>query len=69
MKNKTTIDKGHEAYSPYRSKCAICKHFDIDNYNCSAYPDVIPDRFLSGNKVHTTIQLDQEGTDTFTPLS
>jgi hypothetical protein len=69
MKNSITIDKGHEAYSPYRSKCSNCKHFDSVQLSCPAYPNTIPDHFLSGLKDHLTIQQDQKGTDIFTPVS
>jgi hypothetical protein len=64
-----TIDRGHEVYSPYCSKCAECHHFNMNEYTCEAYPDIIPDRFLSGDKVHLSVQEDQEGTTVFTPSS
>lgn len=61
-----TIDKGHEAYSPYRSKCSDCKYFNLSGLNCNAFPNVIPNMFLSGEKTHDTIIDGQTGTYTFT---
>lgn len=66
---KTTIDQGFEAFSPYRSKCAECKHFDKINFNCVAFPEVIPERFLSGSEVHDKVTKDQTGDAVFTPES
>ncbi len=59
------IDKGFEHYRPYTSKCGVCKHFDSVKLSCEAYPEGIPKRFLSGEKVHLTVQRDQTGTKVF----
>lgn len=64
-----TLDKGHEAYSPYRSKCALCQHFDRIELKCPAFPEGIPERFLTGESVHDSIASDQEGTIIFIPIS
>ena len=69
MKESITIDKGHESYSPYRSKCALCQHFDSVEMKCQAFPEGIPERFLSGENVHDSIARDQVGPIIFTAIS
>lgn len=63
------IDKGFDDYRPYTSKCGICEHFDSVTLTCKAYPEVIPKRFLSGEKVHLTVQRDQTGNTVLTKKS
>lgn len=65
---KTTIDNGFEVYSPYRSKCSQCKHFNVVELKCKAF-ETIPDNFLSGDKVHDKIIEGQIGDYVFTPVS
>lgn len=67
--SKTTIDKGFEIYSPYKSKCGNCKHFNLADLNCKAFNDVIPDKFLSGEETHSKVVEGQSGTYIFTPSS
>lgn len=64
-----TIDNGHESYSPNRSKCALSQHFDSVEMKCPAFPEGIPERFLSGKRVHGSIERNQVGTIIFTPSS
>lgn len=62
-----TIDGNKfEVYSPYKSKCSDCKHFDLSIFSCKAFPEGIPDRFLSGDEVHDTPTDNQVGSIVFT---
>jgi hypothetical protein len=57
-----TIDGyGFEDYSPYRSKCAECVHFDPINNICKAFPGGIPAPYLQGDEVHDKIVPGQVG--------
>jgi len=60
------IDKGFEVFSPYKSKCSQCKHFLFAKLTCSAFPDGIPEKFLSGEKVHIKLEIGQSGSEIFT---
>lgn len=51
----------------YRSKCSFCKHFDWDTCTCKAYPTYIPDAYMEGDKIHETVQKDQEGDFVYEP--
>ena len=64
-----TIYSGFESFSPYKSKCVECKHFNNTNFNCVAFPEVIPDRFLSGDAVHDSVVEGQQGKIIVTPVS
>jgi hypothetical protein len=62
MSKKIEIDgKGFDAYSPYRSKCAKCLHFNFSELNCKAFPNGIPEIFLSGKEVHSKVEKNQVG--------
>lgn len=59
--SKAIIDgKGFDVYSPYRSKCASCIHFNCIEYTCKAFPKGIPERFLSGKAIHNTVVRGQD---------
>lgn len=66
---KKIIDKGHEEYSPYRSKCAKCRHFYVMSLTCNAFPDGIPEMFLSGTDIHNKIVNGQKSKEIFNPIS
>lgn len=51
----------------YRSKCSLCKHFDWGKCTCKAYPTYIPDAYVEGDKIHDTVQKDQEGDFVYEP--
>jgi len=53
--------KGFNAYSPYRSGCTRCKHFDSLGFICPAFPNAIPDGLLSGKAIHNTVVKGQDG--------
>lgn len=53
--------KGFYGYSPYRSGCARCKHFNSFEFICAAFPIAIPDDFLSGKAIHDTTVKGQAG--------
>ena len=44
------LDDRHQLHAIYSSKCTNCKHFEDWDYFCSAFPDGIPDEYLSGEK-------------------
>ena len=60
------LEDKHEEYPPYSSKCWFCIHFR--NYECAAFPDGIPDEYLSNKAVHTNIDSNQIGDAVFTEL-
>ena len=64
----TTIDDRHELLNIYKSKCCRCKFFQEWDFFCLAFPDGIPDEYLSGEKVHDKIDKDQVGDTMFTEL-
>ena len=53
--------KGFYVYSPYRSGCARCIHFNSFEFICPAFPKAIPDNFLSVRAIHNTIVRGQAG--------
>ena len=53
--------KGFEVYSPYRSNCAKCVHFNLFEYTCAAFPKGIPEPFLSGKDFHINVVKGQAG--------
>lgn len=61
MKTNELDGKGFDAYSPYKSKCAGCIHFVRLEYACKAFPDGIPDKFLSGKETHNKVVDGQVG--------
>lgn len=69
MKNQNQLDsKGFETYNPYASACSLCTHFCSVELNCSAFPNVVPDKFLSGERIHDTVESDQVGNIVFTQI-
>jgi hypothetical protein len=60
------IDDRHEIFNIYKSKCGMCKHFQEWDYFCAAFPDGIPDEYLSADKVHDKIDKGQVGDTVFT---
>ncbi|MGL5958901.1 MAG: hypothetical protein ACRCZZ_10015 [Phocaeicola sp.] len=67
MEDFYTLDGRSEQYPPYSSKCWFCQHFG--DYDCAAFPNGIPDKFLSGEQIHTQIDDKQEGDFVFTKSS
>ncbi len=68
-KDSITIDgDGFTHYSPYKSKCADCKHFVLLDYNCEAFPDGIPTHYLDGSQIHDKVHPGQIGTTVFTSI-
>ena len=57
---------GFDVFNPYKSKCSQCKYFSLATYSCPAFPDVIPDKFLSGDSEHASIDPSQKGELVFT---
>lgn len=51
------------------SKCVNCKHFKEWDFFCEAFPNGIPDEYLSGEKEHTTKDSRQVGNTVFTELT
>lgn len=45
-------------------KCALCG-YRVKTSKCLAYPKGIPERYMEGEKVHDTVQKDQQGTFTY----
>lgn len=50
-----------DRYMPFRSSCTGCKHFDIMNLKCPAYPNGIPTNLLTGDENHLKVRKDQVG--------
>jgi hypothetical protein len=46
-------------YLPEHSKCTRCKYFDRETLTCPAYPEIIPEEYLSGVLTHDTPQGNQ----------
>lgn len=67
MKAPNTLDDRHEVFNMYKSLCANCRHYDGE-FGCSAFPNGIPEHFLTGDKRHTTITENQTGDDVFEPV-
>jgi hypothetical protein len=65
----TTLDDRHELLNLYKSKCCNCKYFQEWDFFCFAFPNGIPDEYLSGDKSHTKIDKDQVGDVVFTELT
>lgn len=49
-KNRT-LDDRHEILNEYASKCCNCRHFQEWDLFCLAFPNGIPDKYLSGESV------------------
>ncbi|MFJ1490510.1 hypothetical protein [Capnocytophaga canis] len=63
--NAFYLDDRHELFSVYRSKCAFCKYFNKHDYYCKAFPNGIPDEYLSGESVHNKVDSRQVGESVF----
>ena len=50
-----------DRYIPFRSSCTGCKHFDMVNYVCPAFPLGIPTEVLTGSVKHNFVIKGQEG--------
>ena len=48
------LDDRHEVFNIYKSLCASCRHYNGE-YACAAFPDGIPERFLTGEESHKAI--------------
>lgn len=65
-----TLDNDKEAiFGMYKSLCMTCKHFDSYNYSCAAFPNGIPDKYLSGDEKHLKVDDDQTGDFIYSPLT
>jgi hypothetical protein len=60
------LDDRHEWLNIYKSKCHKCKYFEEWDFFCQAFPNGIPDKYLSGDKFHTQNDKDQVGETVFT---
>ncbi len=60
-----TINDRHEVHNIYKSKCTHCRHFDSSKYVCPAFPDEIPDKYLTGEAMHFEVDPAQVGTIVF----
>ena len=58
---------GWEVYLPFSSMCSDCRHFEEHNCHCIAFPEGIPEEYLSGEAKHRTVDSRQTGSDVFTP--
>lgn len=66
--NKLDNEK-YSIFGMYDSLCMMCKHFDSDNFNCSAFPDGIPNKYLSGEEKHLQVDKEQENGFIFSLLT
>lgn len=53
----------------YESDCAFCKHLNLADYSCVAFPQGIPNPILEGKKKHQSIIEGQVGTSVYEILS
>jgi hypothetical protein len=60
------FDDRHELLNLYASKCCNCKHFQKWDFFCAAFPDGIPDKYLSAEMAHVQVDSDQIGETVFT---
>jgi hypothetical protein len=51
-KEETVLNDRHELFKMYSSVCGKCKHLNIFNLNCPAFPKGIPDNLLEGKIQH-----------------
>lgn len=56
--NDTTLD---DRYMPFRSSCTGCKHFNVIDYTCPAFPKGIPTEILTGELKHDRVLKNQLG--------
>ena len=59
---------GWEVYQRFSSICTDCIHFKEHNRRCIAFPEGIPDEYLSGDAAHHTMDSRQVGSEVFTPF-
>lgn len=45
-------------------QCQFCKWY-LGSLGCMAYPERIPDKFLTGQEAHNKVEPDQEGNFVF----
>lgn len=48
--------------------CINCKHFNIEKWDCLAFPDGIPPEIVVFGDKHSEPLLDQENDIVFTPI-
>lgn len=60
------LDGGPELANVYFSQCIQCKYYEIEEDQCQAFPDGIPESILYEMKKHDTILPNQTGETTFT---
>lgn len=60
------LDDRHELLNMYKSKCCNCRHFQKWDFFCEAFPDGVPDKYLSGEDAHTQVVSGQTGSTVFT---
>lgn len=63
MKNE--LDYKFDVYKVYSSVCTRCKHFNLIEKNCRAFPVGIPDKLLSGEMKHDKVLSGQKGNTVF----
>ncbi len=55
------LDDRHELHEIYRSLCTTCVYFIQKNYNCKAFPEQVPDKYLTGDEKHLQVDPGQVG--------
>lgn len=65
--NKIEIDKRFDKFAPYRSRCSGCAYLDLADFTCNAFPEGIPDKYLTGDDIHNKVVKRQKGDYVFTP--
>lgn len=60
--NEITLN---DRYLNVLSVCNTCKHFDVFEFTCPAFPKGIPDEFLAGKSKHDEIVPGQTGMTIF----
>jgi len=56
-----TLDDREFLLDRLRSKCMTCRHFRQWDFFCKAFPNGIPDEYLSAEAQHTTKDVRQVG--------
>lgn len=46
-------------------QCLNCRHLNPISGGCKAYPGDIPQRFVDGDVLHNSVEIDQKGTFVF----
>jgi hypothetical protein len=60
--SETTLN---DRYLSVLSVCNRCKHFDVFDYTCPAFPEGIPDELLAGKAQHNEVLKGQTGDTIF----